>query len=44
MSKFEPKHFHAYNQIPTGAIYRDLISYYYSKTIQLQFQFFYQGV
>ena len=33
--KFEPKHFHAYNQIPTGGIYLNLISYYYPETIEL---------
>ena len=35
ISQFEPKHFHAYNQTPTGGIYLDLISFYYSETIQL---------
>ena len=29
------QNFHAYNKIQTGGIYLDLISYYYSETIQL---------
>ena len=33
--EFEPKHFHANNQIPTGGTYLDLISRYYSETFQL---------
>ena len=33
--QFEPKHSHAYNQIPAGDFCLDLVLYYYSETIQL---------
>ena len=35
-SQIQPKCFNVYNQIQTCGIYLDLVSYYYSETIQLQ--------